>query len=256
MMTENYHTHTVRCKHAVGTEREYIENAISRGIRVLGFADHAPQLFEGDYVSAMRMKPEELDGYVSTLRALREEYRGKIDIRIGLEMEYYPAIFERTLKWVRESGVEYLIHGQHHLDMDSDKGHVFSPNDDEERLARFVEQCLTALRTGVFSYAAHPDAYRFSGDEAVYRRYMEHYCRETKALGIPLEINLLGVGTNRHYPTERFFRIAAEIGCPVVLGMDAHSPAAVLDTDAEARGREFCRSLGLEITEHPVIRPL
>ena len=39
-MFSNLHTHTTRCRHAFGTEREYIEAAITQGIRVLGFSDH------------------------------------------------------------------------------------------------------------------------------------------------------------------------------------------------------------------------
>ena len=46
-MTVNYHTHTVRCRHASGSEREYIETAISRGLTILGFSDHSPYVFEG-----------------------------------------------------------------------------------------------------------------------------------------------------------------------------------------------------------------
>ena len=41
-MYANYHTHTVRCNHARGSEREYIETAIARGMQVLGFSDHVP----------------------------------------------------------------------------------------------------------------------------------------------------------------------------------------------------------------------
>ena len=70
-MFSNLHTHTTRCRHAFGTEREYIEAAITQGIRVLGFSDHAPMLFpEGYYSKRVRMLPEEMDDYVSTLLAL------------------------------------------------------------------------------------------------------------------------------------------------------------------------------------------
>jgi histidinol-phosphatase (PHP family) len=44
-MKINYHTHTTRCHHAAGTEREYVEAAIANGIKVLGFADHTPYPF-------------------------------------------------------------------------------------------------------------------------------------------------------------------------------------------------------------------
>ena len=38
----NYHTHTKRCRHANGSDRDYIEAAISAGIKTLGFSDHVP----------------------------------------------------------------------------------------------------------------------------------------------------------------------------------------------------------------------
>ena len=41
-MTENYHTHTARCRHATGTEEEYVLAAIDRGLKILGFSDHTP----------------------------------------------------------------------------------------------------------------------------------------------------------------------------------------------------------------------
>ena len=34
----NYHTHTYRCQHAYGSEREYIEATIRMGIAELGFS--------------------------------------------------------------------------------------------------------------------------------------------------------------------------------------------------------------------------
>ena len=35
----NFHSHTVRCQHAVGEEREYVEEAIKEGFEVIGFSD-------------------------------------------------------------------------------------------------------------------------------------------------------------------------------------------------------------------------
>ena len=91
-MKMNLHTHTPRCHHAIGSEREYIERAIAAGLDTLGFSDHAPMPFEGDYYSTYRMALSDTRGYVDALLKLREEYRGKIDILIGFEAEYYPAV--------------------------------------------------------------------------------------------------------------------------------------------------------------------
>ena len=73
-MYANYHTHTYRCNHARGSEREYIERAIARGVRVLGFSDHVPMPFPDGHQSGFRVRIEELEDYVRTLEALREEY--------------------------------------------------------------------------------------------------------------------------------------------------------------------------------------
>lgn len=35
-MLHNYHAHTARCKHASGTDREYVEQAILGGVKTLG----------------------------------------------------------------------------------------------------------------------------------------------------------------------------------------------------------------------------
>ena len=50
-MIANYHTHTWRCRHADGTEREYVERAIEGGLKILGFSDHSPYPFPEGYDS-------------------------------------------------------------------------------------------------------------------------------------------------------------------------------------------------------------
>ena len=52
-MIANYHTHTWRCRHADGTEREYVERAIEGGLKILGFSDHSPYPFPDGYDSGM-----------------------------------------------------------------------------------------------------------------------------------------------------------------------------------------------------------
>ena len=55
--TESLHTHTFRCGHASGTEREYIENAIAAGFDTLGFSDHAPYVFRDGYYCRRTTSP-------------------------------------------------------------------------------------------------------------------------------------------------------------------------------------------------------
>ena len=76
----NMHTHTSRCKHATGEDKEYVEHAIQAGFEVLGFSDHTPYLFEDGYVSPIRMDMSQLDDYVDSVQRLREEYKKDITI--------------------------------------------------------------------------------------------------------------------------------------------------------------------------------
>ena len=100
-MKTNYHTHTTRCMHATGSDEDYVLSAIKGGYQELGFSDHTPWKYHTDYVADMRMLPEELPGYVESLRSLREKYRDQISIKIGLECEYFPAY----IHWLKEKGV-------------------------------------------------------------------------------------------------------------------------------------------------------
>ena len=107
-MIANYHTHTYRCGHAQGEEREYVQQAIAGGIKLLGFSDHTPYDFFDSQPRnrPMRMMPEELPDYAESVRALAGEFRDRIEIHLGVEAEYYPRYFPRLLELLRENGVE------------------------------------------------------------------------------------------------------------------------------------------------------
>ena len=58
-MLTNYHTHTTRCLHATGSDEEFVLSAIKGGYQELGFSDHTPWKYHTDYVSDIRMTPEQ-----------------------------------------------------------------------------------------------------------------------------------------------------------------------------------------------------
>ena len=248
-MIANYHTHTWRCNHAVGTEEEYVQAAIQRGLKTLGFADHSPYWFTGDYYSGFRMKREQLPDYAAVIRGLRDQYSDKLDIHLGVEIEYYPAYFADTIAKLRDNGVEYLILGQHFPGNEIGERPASTPTEDEGRLSSYCHQLMDALNTGKFTYLAHPDMFRFVGDAAVYRKHIRELCREANACGIPLEINLLGLGENRHYPNPLFWQVAAEEGCTAILGCDAHKAEALLDVETEQRALALAAQAGIRVAE-------
>ena len=244
-MIANYHTHTVRCHHAKGTEREYIEQALARGVQILGFSDHTPQVFDDGYVSSIRMLPEQLEDYVITLRSLREEYAGRIQIKIGLEVEYYPKIFDRLMNLIRPWDLDYLILGQHFSENEPEGRACPQPTESEADLERYVKQVIQAMETGVFSCVAHPDILNYTGEMRAYRKWYEKLCVRALELHIPLEMNMLGYITGRHYPNKAFFRIMQEVGNDVILGCDAHNPERVADPSEEERCIQFLGECGI-----------
>ena len=246
-MKANYHTHTYRCNHAAGKEREYIENAIHSGMTTLGFSDHVPYPHMQGHYSGFRMKPELTENYVNTLRALREEYKDRINILIGYEAEYYPDIFDDMLELLEQYGYDYLLLGQHFVGDSRENCYSGGPNNDESVLEQYVNQTLAGLRTGKYKYFAHPDVINFSGDESIYRKHMERLCREVKRMDIPLEVNMLGIEEDRHYPCDRFFSIAAEIGNKIVIGCDAHRPDVIGNKSIEEKTLKFIEKFSLTL---------
>ncbi len=253
-MIANYHTHTYRCHHAAGNETAYIETAIRGGLKTLGFADHTP--YDLPRPRPFRMAPEDLPGYVETLRALAARCRDRIEIRIGVEAEYYPALFPAHLGLLRDSGVEYMILGQHFLGNETDEPYAGRETADERVLERYAAQSAEALHTGLFTCFAHPDLIHFLGSERAYERQMLRLCEAAKATDTPLEINLLGIREGRHYPDERFWAIAGAVGNTVVLGADAHAPEDVCDLASEKKALDLVSRYSLRLTEAVPLRRL
>lgn len=245
----NYHTHTTRCMHAWGTEREYIEAAIKAGIQVLGFADHGPIPFTDGYVSGMRMPMEDAKGYVDTLKALREEYAGRIEIKIGFEAEYMADMYPCQMEAYRKLGIDYLIMGQHFWKSEKDGPYAGSKTEDENRLMGYVDSVIEGMKTGSYRYLAHPDLINYVGDDAVYEREIRRMCQELKNMGIPLEINLLGLAEKKHYPRERFWEIAGSVGNQVIIGIDAHWKEQIGDMAAYGAAMELVGKYGLQLVE-------
>lgn len=255
-MIANYHSHTTRCNHAQGTEEEFVRCALDRGLKIFGFSDHTPQYFPGDYYSYMRMRPEQLEDYCTTIRQLQRSYKGRLQIHLGLEAEYYPGTWKELLPRLQDAGIEYLIMGQHWVGDEQNEPYAGRPTADESLLKRYCRQVMEGLDTGAFTYLAHPDLIHFVGEAGIYRQHMKQLCRYARQADIPLELNLLGMRSGRHYPSAEFFALAAEEGCKIIFGMDAHEPHDIQETDTEQKAMEIVRHFGLNLLDTVELRPL
>ena len=254
-MIYNFHTHTFRCRHAKGNEREYIERAIEGGIKYMGFSDHKPWRFPDGHESGFRVPTSEAQDYVDTIRALREEYKDRIKLFVGFEMEYYPIYFKDMLQYASDLDADYLICGQHIIrnEFPGDCRYMAAVTESEDDLAGYTEALIEAINSGVFTYIAHPDIIRFVGDTELYKTHMRRVCREAKRLGVPLEINCLGIRDNRHYPNPLFWEVAGEEGCGAVIGFDAHDPKSAYDEPTIPKAIAWAEKYGVNLPELPVL---
>lgn len=248
----NYHTHTARCRHASGIDKEYVENAIESGMKVLGFSDHAPMIFPtDDYYSTFRMYLKDAADYADSVHSLKKEYAGKIDIRLGFELEYYPDLFDKTIDFLNQFGYDYLILGQHFTDNEYEPYAHYSGHKtkDVSVLDKYIAQVLEGLGTGKFLYVAHPDLIHFTGSDKIYTEKMTQFCKNIKTLGYPVEFNLLGFAEHRQYPNKKFWNIVSQVGNDVVIGFDAHSPNVLRDMKTYKKALKYLEKLNIRPIE-------
>ena len=87
-MRADVHMHTSFSHDSEAEPREMIEGAIAKGLEVICFTDH----YDKDYMGWGDESIFDADAYFGTLRPLQEEYRDRIDIRIGVELGMQPRL--------------------------------------------------------------------------------------------------------------------------------------------------------------------
>ena len=243
----NFHTHTKRCKHANGEDAEYVEAAIKAGYKVLGFSDHAPYNFKTEYVSPIRMTMSELEEYVYNIEKMKRAYKNEIAIYCGLEMEYFPSLFEDTLSEISQYPLDYLLLGQHYFDNEVGYIHVGRAWDDEEHLKVYIERLISAIEKDLFLYVAHPDIINFTGSTKIYEKYMKILLDVMKKKELPIEININGLRDKIHYPNQEFIKLAANQNLKFIIGVDAHSPEELLDYETYKSAVKMIENVNGEI---------
>lgn len=226
-----YHTHTYRCGHAVGTDEEYVIEAIKAGIKILGFSDHV--FLPGFPRIPTRGGQKELDDYIASISALKEKYKDQIEIHIGLECEYHPSFVPLFKSYLASGKIEYLILGQHYRIDNNFSSWTLYNNiyDDHEAANRYVRETLEAMDTGLFIYLAHPDLYvtMFNTWDEKCEMYAHEICKKAKEINMPLELNVNGLhwehGDRLKYSYKEFFKIAKLYDNDIIIGYDSHRPS-------------------------------
>ncbi len=237
MLLTDYHTHTHRCGHAGGATREYIEKAIERGLSEIAITDHIPAYFlpGEDPDPGAAMTRAELPGYVDEVLELKEEFRGRIDVLLGLEADYAEG-FEDALREILDpyewdvvlGSVHWVqgawIDGPNARDRHQTEGSAVLWNEYYRLLSK-------ACATGFFDVITHfdlpkkfgnlrPDGCEPAESEAV---------EAAREAGVSIEVSSAGLRktVGEIYPGPELLRRLSAAGVPVVFSSDAHAPAEV-----------------------------
>ena len=253
-MKANYHTHNERCKHAFGSVKDYAKYAYDAGFNLIGMSDHAP--FEGD-MFGYRMDFCELPLYIEDVNDLKIQYKDKMEILLGVEIEYLPWMQQYYDELMGKYAMDYMILGQH-----------FFANDNEEvqyvhgitSTADYIQYALSvkeAISKGYFKFVAHPDLIFLNDlswdsncvkacDIIVDSAVKYNTGLEFNGNGIRRGVHKFCDGERYQYPHRNFFKMVAESGVKVYLNADCHKPEE-LDDEAMEVSRQIAGEWGLNL---------
>lgn len=260
-MKKNYHTHNKLCGHAFGEMEEYVTEAVRKGLVTLGMSDHTP--YPGDAFDE-RMHFEKFQSYVERGIELKEKYKDKINILLGVEAEYYPGYAKYYESLLGKYKLDYLILGQHFFQANEWKlVNCFVNVSSSEEYVKYANSCVEAMSTGYYSYLAHPDLIfrndvrpddntRRAMDIIVDAAVKNDYILELNANGYRKGIKVLPEGERYEYPYSDFWDLVKEAKVRTIIGSDCHRPEFVCDeytdmAEAFAKEKELVLIEGLDI---------
>lgn len=247
----DYHVHTKRCGHARGEDRQYLEAAIEKGLKEIGFSDHIPRFYEADQgkrLSERGMPRAVLDDYVDSIIKLKSAYP-EISVKLGLEIDVAPGWEETFTRLIAPYPWDYLM-GAVHFIPEWDYGYVayYKEHSPAEILEAYFKQVALAAESKLFDILAHIDLPRrfFPKPDGMVldELYRNLALRLGQARAI-VELNTYGIRSSKQgdvgvFPAEELLRLCRQHGVMVTLGSDAHSPGEV--------GADFDRSTDLLTT--------
>ena len=250
-MLVDYHIHTFRSGHGVGTVEEYVEAARNKGLRELGFSEHLPLYWlpESRRNSELAMSFSDLPLYIDEVQQAQQN-NPDLAIKLGLEADYIPGYEAELKKILSTLPLDHVLGSVHFLgnwafDDPSLKEEYNRRNIDElyDSYFKLVQQ---AAATGLFDIMSHPDLIKKFGFKSsipvtdMYRQTVKVF----KEHDVCVDVNAAGwrYPCAEQYPALEFLKLCLEYGVPVTLGSDAHKPELV--GEGLPRAAELLKEIG------------
>lgn len=235
MIPVDYHLHTSLCGHASGGIEDYLRQAVSKGIREVGFSDHYPLYFlePGKTIPDYAMSKSQLPLYADLVR--QSAGLSQIKVKLGIEVDYVPG-FEKELAFeLAAYPFDYVTGSVHFIDGWGFDNPAEIEQYSKRELGRVYEQYFNLVQqaalSGLFDVMAHPDLVKKFGfrPEGDLTPLYEETARTFKKAGVCVEVNAAGLRypAREIYPAPALLAIFYQYGIPVTLGSDAHAPEQV-----------------------------
>lgn len=232
-MVASFHNHTTWSDgHAAFSE--LYAHALQIGVDILGLSDHFCMYPDGTVDERMLM-PQETGDYLGELISFRD--RREIEIRIGLEIDWFKGHRSLILPYLESLPLDYRIGSVHYVDLeaiDMDTLYWSSKSQDErdQVYSKYWDLIREMAESGLFDIAAHldlPKKFGFFPSPAV-TPAIDAALDAIAAHDLVVECNTAGLGKicADTYPSLDILRKCRQRDIPVTLSSDGHIPEHVL----------------------------
>ena len=252
MNLTNYHSHCLYCDGRADMEA-FVRFALSGGFSSYGFSSHAPLPFPTSWT----MEWDRMDDYLSEFHRLKAKYAERIELYVGLEIDYLDETSHPGIARFRDLPLDYRIGSVHMLPTaDGEVVDIDVPADtfcrlvdvrfggDLDRVVHlYYDRLLRMVELGGFDIVGHADKMHYNAscyrrgllDEEWYDDLVRSYFQEIARHGYQVEVNTKSY-LDKHvlFPNVRYFSYLNRLGIRVQVNSDAHYPERINDGRREA----------------------
>ena len=225
---------------------QMVQAAQQKGLRVLGLSEHVFQMQE-TRLALQHLKPEgpllSFDTYIEDVSAAASQ--SKIDIRLGLEVDFIPGKNELIHSFVQEYSWDFLIGSVHEInDIQFEANYKWSREEGEALWIQYFELLRRVVMSGCFSVVSHPVRMRVNNPylPPTFDEELERLAATAARYDIALEINGYDM-LHYHSLVRRLANACMLHRTPISVGSDAHYPRGI--AQAHQQTENMLREIGI-----------
>ena len=262
MIQADMHMHTCFSTDSEACPRDMADEAVRKGVKTICFTDH----FDKDDLEWGEEGIFDVDAYFVKMQKLQEEYAGKLNIRIGIELGLRTYLKDYYEELTKKYPFDFVIGSVHNVPYKKDaEGNIlytdpaaeklFTDRTDKEAYRLMMETTLENVRTSdCFQTLGHLDyVVRYGKSREKEYSYTDYADIIDEILKLliekekGLEVNSAGLkyGLPFAHPHPDVLKRYRELGGEIItIGADAHKPEHIAYDFAKAE--EILKSCGFK----------